>query len=160
MNRNAFSLISVCLIFAGMAVGCAGPAPVPAQPVPAVPDQPPAPAAQAGKPNYTPSPNEPYIFFLEPLDGDNVSGSMAVRFGVSRLDLTGKRVFLVVDQACAAPGETLTEDAQHLAYKQGRDRLALEVGAGQHRLCLQVANNSGIALDGPGMVQVIDIVVE
>ena len=78
--------------------------------------------------------------------------------------VNGAEVSTAADVAAAvqtaAPGETLTEDAQHLAYKQGRDRLALEVGAGQHRLCLQVANNSGIALDGPGMVQVIDIVVE
>ena len=160
MNRKVFSLISVCLIFAVMAVGCAGPTPVPAQPVPAVPDQPPAPAAQAGKPNYTPSPNEPYIFFLEPLDGDSVSGSMAVRFGVSRLDLTGKRVFLVVDQACATPGETLTEDAQHLAYKQGQSSLGVALRPGPHRLCLQVADSAGAALDDPGMLQVIDITVE
>lgn len=160
MNLKQFSLVCLCLIIAVMISGCAGPAPAPAQPVPTVSDKPPAPVSQTGKPNYTPSPDEPHIFFIEPLDGDSVSGSMAVRFGVSQLDLTGKQVFLSVDLACAAPGEKLTEDAQHIAYKQGRDRLALQIGPGQHRLCLQVANNSGIALDGPGMIQVIDIVVE
>ena len=158
MNPKPISLISVCLILALMAIGCAGPAP--AESGPTVPDQPQAPSAQTGKPNYTPGPDDPHIFFLEPLDGDSVSDTVAVRFGVSRLDLADKRVFVVVDQACVTAGGAMPTDAQHLAYKQGLSSMALELSAGQHRLCLQVTDNAGTVLDGPGMLQVIDITVE
>lgn len=158
MNPKSINLISVCVVLACFVSACSGP--VPTQSVPAVPDKPQAPSAQTGKPSYTPGPDDPAIFFLEPIEGDSVSSPMPVRFGVSRLDLADKQIFLVIDQACVAAGGVMTPDAQHLVYKQGRSSLALELSAGQHRLCLQVADNSGVVLDGPGMLQVIDIIVE
>jgi hypothetical protein len=158
MNLKQFGLVGACLVLVLTAIGCAGPAPV--QPGPSTPNAPQASSSQAIKPNYTPGPDDPRIFFLDPLDGDTMSTSSSIRFGVSRLDLTGKQVFLTIDRACAAAGEALTVDERHLAYERDQSSLPVDLTAGQHRLCLQVADNTGIALDGPGMLQVIDITAE
>jgi hypothetical protein len=160
MNLKRIRLVGVCLVLALAVIGCAGPAPAPIQLGPSAPNAPQAPSSAGVSPDYTPGPDDPHIFFLEPLDGDSVPTSLGVRFGVSRLDLEGKRVYLTIDQACTAVGESLTVDEQHLAYEQDRSSLAVELSVGPHRLCLQVTDNKGVVLDGPGMLQVIDITAE
>jgi hypothetical protein len=160
MNLKQIRLVGVCFVIVLAVSGCGGPAPAPAQPGPAVsnPAQPPSP--QAVKPNYTPAPGDSYIFFLEPVDGDSVSPSLSVRYGVTRLNLAGKRVYLTIDHVCAAAGETLTTDQSHLMFELARSSLPVKFGVGPHRLCLQVTDDKGVVLDGPGMLQVIDIVGE
>ena len=143
MNLKTLRLIGVYLVLASMAIGCASPSPAPIQSGPSSPNVPQAPSSAGVKPNYTPGPDDPQIFFLEPLDGDVVQDTVSVRFGVSHLDLKDKRVYLTIDGACAAAGESLTVDDQHLAYEQDRSSLAVALSAGPHRLCVQVTDNKG-----------------
>ncbi len=158
MNRKRLALISVSLILGLIVIGLivtGRASPTSVQTGPSAPNGP-----QAVKPNYTPSPDEPHVFFLEPLDGDSVPTSANIQFGVSHLDLKNKRVYLIVDRACAAPGGTITTDAQHLLFEGNSANLSIDLNAGPHRLCLQVADNKGVALDGPGMLEVIDVTSE
>jgi hypothetical protein len=159
MNLKPLHLIAVCLVLVSTMIGCAGPAPA-VQSGPSSSNAPRAPSSTGVKPDYTPGPDEPHIFFMEPLDSDTVSTSTSIRFGVSRLDLNGKRVYLIIDQPCAAPGETLTVDEHHLAYERDRSDVPVDLSVGPHRLCLQTTDNKGVALNGLGMFQVIDIIAE
>ena len=160
MNLKQIRLVGVCFVMALTASGCGGSAPAPTQPGPAVSNPAQSPSPQAVKPNYTPGPDDSYIFFLEPVDGDSVSPSLNARYGVTRLNLAGKRVYLTIDHVCAAAGETLTDDQYHRVFKPNRSSLPIEVSTGPHRLCLQVTDDKGVMLDGPGMLQVIDIIGE
>jgi hypothetical protein len=66
---------------------------------------------------------------------------------------------LLIDTGCVAPGQIIPTDDAHLRFDKGQYDREVPLTAGAHQLCLQGSNENNIALEGPGMVQVIDITV-
>jgi hypothetical protein len=112
------------------------------------------------KTNVELGPNDPQIFMLEPLDGSSLSGPIFLRVGVANfpIPISGVKIHVAIDAACAQPGETVPEDAQHVSLPLGTlENSRFDLPVGQHRLCIQASNRDNIALDGPGMMRVIDL---
>jgi hypothetical protein len=58
-------------------------------------------------------------------------------------------------------GGTIPEDAQHVGLPMGTlENPRFDLPLGQHRLCIQAANQDNIALEGPGMTRIIEVLVE
>jgi len=162
-------LIPVLVVVAvGLVVlsGCGAPAPQNPN-GPASADATPTPAqmprivlATPEKINVEVGADEPQIFMLEPQDGVKINSPFYLRVGTSNLKIPilSAIVHVNLDAPCLAAGETIPEDAQHVRLPMGQwgePRFALP--AGQHRLCIQVADSQNVALDGPGLRRIIDV---
>ncbi len=119
------------------------------------------PLPTAEKINVQVGPNDPQIFMLEPQDGSRLSSPFFLRIGIANfpIPVSSVGIHVAVDATCAQPGDTLpADDAQHVSLPIGQlanPRFALPVGT--HRLCIQASNQNNIALEGPGMMRVIDL---
>ncbi len=112
------------------------------------------------KPNVTVSPDEPQIFILEPNDGASVNPLTSLRVGASnfKFPLEYVVIHIAIDVACAPPGEIIPEDGDHKRFDRGLFQApALTLSGGPHRLCIQASAANDIALDGAGMMRVIDV---
>ena len=106
------------------------------------------------------SPDEPQIFILEPNDGASVNPLTSLRVGASnfKFPLESVVIHIAVDVACAPPGEIIPEDGDHKRFDRGLFQApALTLSGGPHRLCIQASAANDIALDGAGMMRVIDV---
>jgi hypothetical protein len=156
--------VIVLIVLVMVIVSSAGPQtpqrPGPQQP--AVNDQPTKPPTPL-KPNVTVSPDEPQIIILEPSDGAFVTPLVSLRLGAANflIPLREVVIHIAIDAACVAPGEIIPEDEIYRRFDQGLFQApALTLSAGPHRLCIQASSTNDIALDGAGMVRVIDVTVE
>jgi hypothetical protein len=112
------------------------------------------------KPNVTVAPDEPQIYVLEPNDTETINPLVTLRVGASnfKLPLDNVVIHIAIDAPCTPPGEIVPEDAQHRRFDQGLITApVLSLPAGQHRLCLQASGTNDIALDGAGMMRIIDV---
>jgi hypothetical protein len=168
MNRStqrAIIFIGLLVIIVVIIIALTNPAAAPG-PAPAPgPTRPPGSGATSvpkplpPKPNVTPGPDDPTLFFFEPEDGDTTDNPVYVRIGNANLGSTTGPVVahLLIDTGCVTPGQIIPTDDAHLRFDKGQIDRRVELTAGQHRLCLEASDENNIALDGPGMVQVIDI---
>ena len=114
----------------------------------------------AEKINVEVGPNDPQIFMLEPQDGSRLSSPVFLRIGVANfpIPISSVKIHVAIDATCARPGESVPEDAQHVSLPLGSlENSRFDLPVGQHRLCIQASTRDNIALEGPGMVRVIDL---
>ena len=163
-TRRLIQLVITIGVMAALLAACGSPAPQPPNGPNANGATPNANGAAllptSEKNNVEVGPNDPQIFMLEPQDGSSLSSPFFLRIGVSNfpIPLESTGIHIAVDAACTRPGDTIPEDAQHVSLPIGtfsNPRFPLPVG--QHRLCIQASNQNNIALDGPGMMRVIDL---
>jgi hypothetical protein len=129
---------------------------------------PPAPGGLPGKAtpekiNVEVGPNDPQIFMLEPQDGSTMDSPFFLRIGVSNfpIPISSVKIQLAVDAACTPAGETAPKDEQHISLPLGvMEDSRFNLPLGQHRLCIQAANQDGIVLEGPGMARMIDVTIQ
>jgi hypothetical protein len=125
---------------------------------------PPALLPTAEKINAEMGPNDPQIFMLEPEDGSTLDSPFFLRVGVSNfpIPISSAKIHVAIDAACTPAGQTVPkDDAQHVSLPQGvlqNSRFNLPLG--QHRLCIQASNQNDLALEGPGMTRVIDVIIQ
>ncbi len=114
------------------------------------------------KPNFTPGPDDPAIYFFEPEDGDQVSSPVYMRIGVQNFNVNNGKVYahLSIDVPCAAPGERVPTDDSHRFFDKAAFDMNVELSKGAHRLCLQATDKDGVAFDLPGLIEVIDVTVQ
>jgi hypothetical protein len=154
-------MLALSLLAAALAA-CGSPAPQPPG-GPGVTGTTVAPAATAEKINVEIGPNDPQIFMLEPQDGAVVDSPFFLRVGVSNfvIPISELKIHVGVDAACTPAGQVIPTDAQHLSLPQGvTEDARFNLPLGQHRLCIQAANPENIALAGPGMTRIIDVIIQ
>jgi hypothetical protein len=71
----------------------------------------------------------------------------AFRVGVSNFVIPVS--YVKIHAACTPAGETILEDEEHLSLPLG-----------QHHLCIQAFNQDDVALQGPGMMRMIDVTIQ
>lgn len=153
-------IIVVIIIALTNPAAAPGPAPAPGPTKPLGPGATSAPRPLPPKPNVTPGPNDPTLYFFEPQDGDTTDNNpVYVRIGNANLGgIVGPVVaHLLIDTGCVTPGQIIPTDDAHLRFDKGQYDREVALTAGAHQLCLQASDENNIALEGPGMVQVIDI---
>jgi hypothetical protein len=119
-----------------------------------------APAAGAG--------GAPRVSFSTPADGATVSSPVHVTLAAEDfiVERAGEvkagagHLHIMVDADCAAAGEIIAKDDNHLHYGQGQLSADLELAPGPHTLCLQAGDGAHTALSGDGLRQTISITVE
>src|SRR5687768_11400860 len=87
------------------------------------------------------------VFFTSPADGASVSSPVHVTLSAENFTVEpagevkagAGHLHIMVDTACAAPGQVITKDDTHLHYGQGQLEADLELAPGPHTLCLQAA---------------------
>jgi Domain of unknown function (DUF4399) len=168
-TRHLISLVMVLGMVAALLIACGGPAPQP--PAGSNPDgavnapgtATPPPEATPEKINVEVGPNEPQIFMLEPQDGSSLESPFFLRVGVSNLaiPISYVKIHVSVDKACTPAGQIIPDDDQHLSLPLGvMENARFNLPLGQHRLCLQASNQNDIALEGPGMMRMIDVTIQ
>lgn len=169
MTTRHFIRIAIVLGMTALLIACGSPAPQP--PAGATSSTGSVPATAAPPPLATPEkinvevgPNEPQIFMLEPQDGSSLESPFFFRVGVSNfvIPLSSMQLHIAIDATCTPAGQAIPgDDAQHITLPRGvLQDPRFELPPGPHRLCLQAANQDGIALAGPGMSRVIDVTIE
>jgi hypothetical protein len=163
MNASRFTTRQI-VIFAGLLLVAGvviilltSTAPTPAPPAPggtAAPD-----GIFGPKPALTPADTDPRVFFFDPQDGDAVDSPVYVRIGVANFTIGGGAVhlYVTIDSDCVPPGQPIPEDDHHVSLGKDKVNTMLALPIGPHRLCAQAADAQGVALEGAGMIQVIDV---
>jgi len=166
--RRLISLVMVLCALAALLIACGGPAPQPVTgpnangtaiaPVNTLP-----PHATPEKINAEVGPNEPQIYMLEPQDESAMDSPFFLRIGVSNfaIPISYVKIHIAVDLACTPAGETIPTDEQHISLPQGvMENSRFDLPLGPHRLCIQASNQNDIALQGPGMTRIIDVIIQ
>ena len=157
-TRRLVRFVITTGLLAALLAACGRPAPQP----PGVPNTSattaapevngPAPLATAEKINVEVGPNDPQIFMLEPPDGSSLDSPIYLRIGVSNfpIPISNVGIHVAIDATCAQPGATIPEDAQHVSLPVGQlENSRFELSAGQHRLCIQAANQNNSTATNP-----------
>jgi hypothetical protein len=167
MTTRRFIHLVLALSLAALLIACGNPVPqAPTQsgaPAQAAGQNAPAPATTAVKEAIDVGPNDAQIFMLEPQDGSALSSPFYLRVGVSnfKIPISSVRIHVAIDAACTPGGQAIPQDTQHVSLPQGTlENSRFNLPLGQHRLCVQAANQDNIALQGPGMARVIDVNIE
>ncbi len=165
--RRSSNLAIALGLLVVLLIGCGSPAPQgptqPGGPTSAAVGNGPASLATPEKNNVEVGPNEAQIFMQEPEDGDGVDSPFYLRVGVAnfKIPLNYVTIHIAIDAQCTPAGGTIPEDERHVSLPMGKfDNPRFALPLGQHRLCIQAANQDNIALEGPGMTRVIDLNVE
>jgi hypothetical protein len=61
---------------------------------------------------------------------------------------------IIVDGPCATPGQIIPVDATHVHLGKGQVETTLDLVAGEHRLCLQAATGSHVALSATKQITI------
>ncbi len=168
-TRRLISLVMILGAVAALLIACGSPAPQqPAGPQAnstpnasgpgALPSQ-----ATPEKINVEVGPDEPQIYMLEPQDGSRLDSPFFLRIGVSNfaIPLNQVKMHVAIDMACTPAGETVPKDEQHISLPLGvMENSRFPLPLGQHRLCIQASNQNDIALQGPGMTRMIDVIIQ
>jgi hypothetical protein len=168
-TRHLISLVLVLSVAATLSIACGSPAPQP----PAGPNASDAtnpPGTAAPPPEATPEkinaevgPNEPQIFMLEPQDGSAMDSPFFLRVGVSHspIPINYVKLHVTVDAACTPAGQTIPTDDRHISLPLGvMENPRFNLPLGQHRLCIQASNPDDLALQGPGLTRIIDVIIQ
>ncbi len=115
----------------------------------------------------TPSPEGAAEYLITPLDGDQVFGSVTIRFGLAGMGVapagtdrenTGHH-HLLIDTGLPSLSEPIPMDENHLHFGGGQTEVTLTLPAGEHTLQLLLGDWSHIPHNPPVMSQVITITV-
>jgi hypothetical protein len=167
--RRLVVLVLMLAVAALGVIACGSPAPQPptgpgvdpasSTPAPTLPP----PAATPEKVNPEVGPHEPRLFMLEPQDESVIDSPFFLRVGVANLPIPVNyvQIHVAIDTPCTAAGSTAPQDGQHISLPTGvlaEPRLNLPLG--QHRLCIQAANQDGLVMQGPGLTRIIDVTIQ
>lgn len=115
----------------------------------------------------TPSPEGAAAYIVSPADGDTVSGTFTVRFGLHGMGVapagtdkagTGHHHLLVDGKMMPAMDKPLGEDVMHFGGGQTETELTLEPG--QHTLQLILGDKGHVPHDPPVVSEVVTITVK
>ncbi|HSD83137.1 MAG TPA: DUF4399 domain-containing protein [Anaerolineae bacterium] len=164
--RRTFNLAILLSVLVALLIGCGGPTPLP----PVKPggstnttSNNPVPLATAEKITVEVAPGEPQILVLEPEDAEVTRSPFFLRVSVANftIPLNSVSIHIAVDAQCIQAGNPIPEDAQHISLPTGTfEDSRFNLPLGQHRLCIQAANRDNIALEGAGMLRVIDVTID
>jgi hypothetical protein len=111
-------------------------------------------------PAETPS-DLPRVFFVNVEDGGEYPTEQEIIFGVENFEIVpvedpmvvrpGEGHYhLAVDVPCAPVGQTIAQGTpSYIHFGDGSDRITMQFDAGEHSLCLQVADGEHRVIDGP-----------
>ena len=131
------------------------------------PEPEPAPAAEA--------PPAPEVFFTNVEDGGTYASPVAFVFDVANFNIVpiedplvsrpGEGHYhLAVDAACAEVGAVIIAgDPAYIHFGTGNNSIEMQFEAGEHTVCLQVADGEHRVIDGPDhslLTKEISIIVE
>jgi hypothetical protein len=110
----------------------------------------------------------PRIFFQEPSTNATLTSPVKVKMGAEGFVLEpagdihagAGHLHIMVDTGCITAGQPIPKDDTHIHYGKGQTEAELTLAPGTHTLCLQAANGTHIASDGPGMQHMIKVTVK
>lgn len=124
----------------------------------------------------TPSAEGAEVYFIEPADGDTVSGPVKVVFGLSGMGIAPAGVVkentghhhLFINRPALGEGEfgedefefAMASDENHIHFGGGQTETVLDLPAGTHTLQLVLGDDSHVPHDPPVVSEVITITVE
>ncbi len=108
-----------------------------------------APLRAQGTPTAQSAAPRPEIYFRAPLDGDTVSTSVEVLFGLRNYGVAPAGVkmsntghfHVLIDAEAPAPGVVVPADAQHIHYGMGQIESRITLTPGTHTLRLVLADH-------------------
>ncbi len=95
----------------------------------------------------------PAVAFAAPTDGETVSSPVAIEMEATDLTVEAAgevnegagHMHIMVDTDCVAEGEVIPNDDSHRHFGDGSTTTELELEAGEHTLCLQLADGEHVA---------------
>ena len=99
--------------------------------------------------------SDPAVAFTSPQDGETVSSPFSWDAEAENVTVEpagevnedAGHLHVLVDQDCVTPGETIGKDEGQNHFGDGSTSGELELEAGEHTLCLQLADGEHTALD-------------
>lgn len=116
----------------------------------------------------TPSAEGARVFFITPSDGDTVSSTVWLEFGLDGMELapSGTAIpnsghhHIIIDQDLPDLSLPVPADAQHVHFGDARSETELDLAPGPHTLQLLFADHLHIPHDPPLFSEQISITVE
>ncbi len=110
----------------------------------------------------------PSVYFVKPLNGEQVSSPVTVEMGATGLTVEpageihegAGHMHILVDEAFVPAGEVILASDRMIHYGQGQLTTTLELTPGEHTLRLQFADGAHIALEGDQYRAEIVVVVK
>jgi hypothetical protein len=116
------------------------------------------------------SPAGAQVYFISPKNGDTVSGTFSVVFGLKGMGVAPAGVdkpntghhHLIIDKKLSdsALKESLPADKNHVHFGAGQTETSVTLPAGQHTLQLVLGDQNHIPHDPPVMSEVITVTVK
>ena len=105
----------------------------------------------------------PRVYFASPSDGQIVSSPVAVQIGADHVDIEAAGaardgagyLTLIIDGPCIGPGEPIPDDENHIQLTGGETSAEISLFTGEHRLCVQLTDGSGIAQPATDVITII-----
>ena len=116
----------------------------------------------------TPSPDGAKVYFIEPVDGAEVSSPVTVRFGLSGMGVAPAGVekaktghhHLIIDQKLEDYESPIPADDNHKHFGGGQTETSIELAPGKHTLQLILGDQNHIPHAPPVESEVITITVK
>ena len=115
-----------------------------------------------------PSPQNTEVFITAPKDGDEVTGPVAVQFGIKGMEVakagtqtpnTGHH-HLLIDAALPALDQPIAKDANHMHFGGGQTEATLTLAPGKHTLQLLLGDGNHVPHDPAVVSKVVTITVK
>lgn len=115
-----------------------------------------------------PSPQNAEVFITAPKDGDEVTGPVAVQFGIKGMEVakagtqtpnTGHH-HLLIDVALPALDQPMAKDANHMHFGGGQTEVTLTLAPGKHTLQLLLGDGNHVPHDPAVVSKVVTITVK
>ena len=108
------------------------------------------------------------VFIISPVNGSTVSSPVAVRFGISGMNVAPAGQFtgnsghhhLLIDTMLEQPDQPIPSDAGHKHFGKGQTETTIELEPGQHTLQLVLGDGSHIPHEPPVISDIVTITVE
>jgi hypothetical protein len=108
------------------------------------------------------------LYFISPKNGETLSGSVVVRFGLTGMGVAPAGVanpgtghhHLIVDAPLPPLNLPIPKDANHLHFGNGQTETVLELAPGEHTLQLVLADTNHVPHDPPVVSEQIRITVK
>jgi hypothetical protein len=150
-------------VLVALVAGCGTPPPPPPPPVV---EAPPAPV-EAPPPPAAPPAASKRIYFVEPVDGAEVTSPVKVVFGVEGVTVepAGTVVaehghhHLIVDGEPIPAGTAVPADATHIHFGKAQTETTVELAPGPHTLTMQFADGRHMSY-GPELASTIHVTVK
>ena len=125
-------------------------------------------AATAPTLAQSPAPAGAKVYFIEPKSGAEISGPVAVKMGISDMEIAPAGTekansghhHILIDTALKDPGSPLPADDNHRHFGKGQTEATLELKPGKHTLQLVLGDHNHAPHNPPVISEVITITVK